>query len=33
MSKLYREHMLDEKLIEGLVQVDSIASAKPVARD
>ena len=30
MAKLYREHVLGEKPIEGLVRLDSIAPAKPV---
>jgi hypothetical protein len=29
MAKLYREHILGEKPVEGLVTVDSIAPAKP----
>jgi hypothetical protein len=29
MSKLYREHVLGEKPIEGLVRLDSIAPARP----
>jgi hypothetical protein len=29
MAKLYREHVLGEKPIEGLVRLDSIAPAKP----
>ena len=40
MAKLYREHVLGEKPIEGLVRLDSIAPAKkqvetrePVAGD
>ena len=31
MAKLYREHVLGEKPIEGLIRLDSIAPAKPVA--
>jgi len=30
MAKLYREHVLGEKPIEGLVTLSSIAPAKPV---
>jgi uncharacterized radical SAM superfamily Fe-S cluster-containing enzyme len=30
MAKLYREHVLGEKPVEGLVRLDSIAAAKPV---
>ena len=30
MAKLYREHVLGEKPIEGLVRLDAIAPAKPV---
>ena len=30
MAKLYREHILGEKPIEGMVTLDSIAPAKPV---
>jgi len=30
MAKLYREHVLGEKPVEGLVRLDSIASARPV---
>jgi hypothetical protein len=30
MAKLYREHVLGEKPVEGLVRLDSIAPAKPV---
>jgi hypothetical protein len=30
MAKLYREHILGEKPVEGLVTLDSIAPAKPV---
>ncbi len=29
MAKLYREHILGEKPVEGLVSLDSIAPAKP----
>ena len=29
MAKLYREHVLGEKPVEGLVTLDSIAPAKP----
>jgi len=32
MAKLYREHVLGEKPVEGLVRLDSIAPAKPVAK-
>jgi hypothetical protein len=32
MAKLYREHVLGEKPVEGLVSLDSIAPAKPVAQ-
>jgi uncharacterized radical SAM superfamily Fe-S cluster-containing enzyme len=32
MAKLYREHVLGEKPVEGLVSIDSIAPAKPVAK-
>jgi len=32
MAKLYREHVLGEKPIEGLVTLSSIAPAKPVAK-
>jgi hypothetical protein len=32
MAKLYREHVLGEKPVEGLVRLDSIAPAKPVAQ-
>jgi hypothetical protein len=31
MAKLYREQVLGEKPVEGLVLLDSIAPAKPVA--
>jgi len=30
MAKLYREHVLGEKPVEGLVSLSSIAPAKPV---
>ena len=30
MAKLYREHVLGEKPVEGLVSLGSIAPAKPV---
>jgi hypothetical protein len=30
MAKLYREHVLGEMPIDGLVRLDSIAPAKPV---
>ena len=30
MAKLYREHILGEKPVEGLVSLNSIAPAKPV---
>ncbi len=32
MAKLYREHILGEKPVEGLVSIDSIAPAKPVEK-
>ncbi|MGB7549733.1 MAG: radical SAM protein, partial [Terracidiphilus sp.] len=32
MAKLYREHVLGEKPVEGLVSLDSIAPAKPVIK-
>jgi hypothetical protein len=32
MAKLYREHVLGEKPIEGLVRLDAIAPAKPVQK-
>ncbi len=32
MAKLYREHVLGEKPVEGLVSLDSIAPAKPAQR-
>ncbi|MGA2539860.1 MAG: radical SAM protein, partial [Terracidiphilus sp.] len=32
MAKLYREHVLGEKPIEGLIRLDAIAPAKPVAQ-
>jgi hypothetical protein len=32
MAKLYREHVLGEKPVEGLVSLDSITPAKPAAR-
>jgi hypothetical protein len=32
MAKLYREHVLGEKPVEGLVSIDSIAPAKPVVK-
>ena len=32
MAKLYREHVLGEQPIEGLVRLDSIAPAKPLAQ-
>jgi hypothetical protein len=32
MAKLYREQVLGEKPVEGLVRLDSIAPAKPVAK-
>ena len=31
MAKLYREHVLGEKPVEGIVSIDSIAPAKPAA--
>ncbi len=33
MATLYREHVLGEKPIEGLVSLDSIASAKQVRQE
>jgi hypothetical protein len=30
MAKLYREHILGEKPVEGLVSLNAIAPAKPV---
>jgi hypothetical protein len=30
MAKLYREHVLGEKPVEGLVSLNAIAPAKPV---
>jgi len=30
MAKLYREHVLGEKPVEGLISLDAIAPAKPV---
>ncbi|MGC2581191.1 MAG: radical SAM protein, partial [Acidobacteriaceae bacterium] len=32
MAKLYREHVLGEKPVDGLVSIDAIAPAKPVAK-
>ena len=32
MARLYREHVLGEKLVEGLVTLDAIQPAKPVAK-
>jgi hypothetical protein len=32
MAKLYREHVLGEKPVEGLVRLDSIAPAKPATQ-
>jgi hypothetical protein len=32
MAKLYREHVLGEKPVEGLVRLDSIAPAKPTTQ-
>ena len=32
MAKLYREHVLGEKPIEGLVRLDAIAPARPVVQ-
>jgi hypothetical protein len=32
MAKLYREHVLGEKPVVGLVSLDSIAPAKPVEK-
>ena len=32
MAKLYREHVLGEKPVEGLVRLDSIAPAKPASQ-
>jgi len=33
MAKLYREHVLGEKPIEGLVRLDAIAPARPVKQE
>ena len=33
MAKLYREHVLGEKPVEGLVRLDSIAPAKPAVQE
>jgi hypothetical protein len=33
MAKLYREHILKEKPVEGLVSINSIAPAKPVVSE
>jgi hypothetical protein len=33
MAKLYREHVLGEKSVEGLVRLDAIAPAKPVEKE
>ena len=33
MAKLYREHVLGEKPVEGLVSLGSIAPAKPVKQE
>jgi hypothetical protein len=33
MAKLYREHVLGEKPVEGLVRLDAIAPAKPVEKE
>jgi len=33
MAKLYREHVLGEKPVEGLVRLDAIAPAKRVERE
>jgi hypothetical protein len=32
MAKLYREHVLGEKPVEGLVSLSSIAPAKPATK-
>jgi hypothetical protein len=32
MAKLYREHVLGEKPVEGLVSLNAIAPAKPVEK-
>jgi hypothetical protein len=32
MAKLYREHILGEKPVEGLVSLDAIAPAKPAGQ-
>jgi len=32
MAKLYREHVLGEKPVEGLVSLGSIAPAKPIQK-
>jgi hypothetical protein len=33
MAKLYREHVLGEKPVEGLVSLNAIAPAKPVKQE
>jgi hypothetical protein len=33
MAKLYREHVLGEKPVEGLVSLNAIAPAKPVKEE
>jgi hypothetical protein len=33
MAKLYREHILGEKPVEGLVSLNSIAPAKPAEKE
>jgi hypothetical protein len=33
MAKLYREHVLGEKPVEGIVSISSIAPAKPINKD
>jgi hypothetical protein len=33
MAKLYREHVLGEKPVEGLVRLDAIAPAKRVEQE
>jgi hypothetical protein len=32
MAKLYREHILGEKPVEGLVSLDAIAPARPAGQ-
>ena len=33
MAKLYREHVLGEKPVDGLVRLDSIAPARPAKQE